>query len=276
MNPGLIYASLSAYGSLDSRTGFDAIIQGESGFMQMNGTAATGPLKMPVALIDILAAHQLKEAVLVAMIKKMRTGEGSEVSTTLLGSGVASLANQATQFLVAGKIPARMGSGHPNIVPYGSTYLCADGKPIVIAAGNDKQFSALCACIGQPELSTHTDYAHNPARVKNRVALESILAAAIEQLESETLLPRLREKQVPVGAVLNMQEVFEQPAAQKQLFESDGTKGLRTVAFEGAGNEALALLPPPELGAATSRVLHRWLNMNETEIAALQQKGVIL
>ena len=173
LNPKLIYADLTAYGDDDPRVGFDAIIQAEAGFTYMNGQPESGPTKMPVALMDLLAAHQLKEGILLALLTRARTGTGTHVSTNLLAAGLASLANQAANWLVAGHVPQRMGSEHPNIVPYGTIYPTADGRAIVLAIGNDAQFAQLCAALGLPELAADPDFAHNAARVRNRAALNA-------------------------------------------------------------------------------------------------------
>lgn len=270
-NPALIMASLSAYGSEDARTGFDAIIQAEAGFMHMNGNAESGPLKMPVALMDVLAAHQLKEALLLAWIQKLQTGEGSHVTTNLLAAGVSSLVNQAANFLVAGVEPGRMGSGHPNIAPYGSSYETRDGRQIVIAAGNDRQFVLLCECVGAPALAANPSFASNPLRVQHRHELESALKQAIAQCNSGELMQKLNAAKVPAGLVLRMGEVFEQPAALAQRL---GSNGLRTVAFQGL-SALLALEAPPSLGAHTDEVLHQLAGLNETEIQTLKAEGVI-
>ena len=121
-NPRLIYLQIDAYGEGDDRPGFDAIIQAEAGFTYLNGEADGPPTKMPVALVDILAAHQLKEGLLLALLRRERDDKGSFVTTSLLGAATASLANQATNYLVAGVEPTRMGSEHPNVVPYGTIF----------------------------------------------------------------------------------------------------------------------------------------------------------
>mmetsp|Transcript_7376 Transcript_7376/g.26964 ORF Transcript_7376/g.26964 Transcript_7376/m.26964 type:complete len:274 (+) Transcript_7376:464-1285(+) len=128
--PRLVYAQITGYGLNDPRVGYDALIQAEAGFTHMNGEPGERgrPTKMPVALVDLLAAHQLKEAILLALWRRDRTGEGSHVHVSLMGAAVASLANQATGYLCAGKVPQRMGSDHPSISPYGSAFDDRDGQ----------------------------------------------------------------------------------------------------------------------------------------------------
>ena len=197
LNPSLIYADLTAYGDDDPRVGFDAIIQAEAGYTYMNGQPESGPTKMPVALMDLLAAHQLKEGILLALLTRARTGTGTHVSTNLLAAGLASLANQAANWLVAGHVPQRMGSEHPNIVPYGTIYPTADGRAIVLAIGNDAQFAQLSVVLGLHSLAADPDYAHNAARVRNRAALNGLLATAIAARERDALLAALHAARAP-------------------------------------------------------------------------------
>ena len=127
----------------DERAGYDAVVQAESGFMALNGSHRDGPpTKMPVALIDVLAGHQLKEAALVALLDRERSDVGATVRVSLLGAAVSSLANQASNWLTAGVAPRRKGSAHPNIAPYGTPYATANGN-VILAVGTDRQFAAL-------------------------------------------------------------------------------------------------------------------------------------
>lgn len=268
LNPRLIYADLTAYGDDDPRVGFDAIIQAEAGFTYMNGQPDSGPTKMPVALMDLLAAHQLKEGILLALLRRMQTGAGSHVRTNLLASGLASLANQAANWLVAGHVPQRMGSEHPNIVPYGSSYPTADGRPVVLAVGNDAQFAALCRCLGLEALAADPDYAHNAARVRNRAALNGLLAAAIAAQGRDALLERLHAARVPAGPVHDMREACAQPQAQDLLLHGPTRQGLRTLALDSLQGRQLP--EPPHLGADTAAVLAEVLGYDAATIARLR------
>jgi len=174
-NPKLIYVQITAFGEKDKRPGFDAILQAETGFMKINGTPETDPIKMPVALIDVLLAHQVKEAVLLALMKRNHTGKGSFISSSLFKSGVASLINQAANYLNAGVIPERKGSDHPNISPYGTVFKTKDGKEIVIAAGTEKHFIYLCEALNIPDLAKDERFSWNHLRVKNNEELKAIL-----------------------------------------------------------------------------------------------------
>jgi crotonobetainyl-CoA:carnitine CoA-transferase CaiB-like acyl-CoA transferase len=217
LNPKLIYATLTGFGAEDSRTAFDVVLQAEAGLMYMNGTLDSGPVKWPVAVVDLMAAHQLKEGILLALLQRERTGQGAKVSVSLYDAAVASLANQATNWLMAGHIPQRLGSLHPNIAPYGETLTCADGKQIVLAVGNPAQFDSLCKVLGLDDLITDSRFATNSQRVAHREALLDALQNQAASWQRDALLHKLIAANVPAGAIRNMQEVFAQRSAQRLI-----------------------------------------------------------
>lgn len=235
INPKLIFAELTGYGNTDPRAAFDVILQAETGYMYMNGTPESAPLKMPVALMDLLAAHQLKQGILLALWEKEKTGKGCHVSTNLFDAGLAMLSNQATNWLMAGHIPQPMGSAHPNICPYGDILVCADGKKIVLAAGTEHQFEVLCQILGNAALAQDPRFATNPQRVTHRVELVPELNKLSANFAGDDLLLQLQTAKVPAGAILNMQQVFENPQAQAMVIEEDmdgvKTKRVKTVGF---------------------------------------------
>lgn len=227
LNPKLIYGSITGFGPNDSRTAFDVVLQAEAGLMYMNGTPESGPVKWPVAVVDLMAAHQLKEGILLALLQRERTGQGAKVSVSLYDAAVASLANQATNWLMAEHIPQRLGSLHPNIAPYGETLTCADGGQIVLAVGSNAQFENLCKTLGTTTLLTDQRYHTNSQRVVNRVSLLDTLQQAASTWQRDELLAALLAAQVPAGAIRNMQEVFAQPRAQA-LINSEPIAGVAT------------------------------------------------
>jgi crotonobetainyl-CoA:carnitine CoA-transferase CaiB-like acyl-CoA transferase len=255
-NPGLIYLQISAYGSEDPRPGFDAIVQAEAGFTYLNGEPDGPPVKMPVALMDLLAAHQLKEGLLLALLARERTGEGAYLAVSLLRSAVASLANQASNYLYAGVVPGRMGSEHPNIVPYGNVFLTRDGREFVVAVGTERQFKAFVEVLGLAELATDARFASNAERVRNRQALNRLLTERIGSLPAATIEAGLIAAGVPFGFVNDMAQVFEQMGARAQCF-ADG-RGVRTVALEGDLQGIPDLTAPPRRDADRAAVL-AWL-----------------
>ncbi|OWY18199.1 CoA transferase [Sphingobacteriales bacterium UPWRP_1] len=228
INPKLIYGQITAFGTQSDRVGFDVILQAESGFMYMTGTPESGPLKMPVALIDLLAAHQLKEGILAALWQREKTGLGCRVHVSLFDAAVASLANQATNWLMCGHVPQPMGTLHPNIAPYGEVFTTADAQGIVLAVGSDKQFAALCRALKLPHLATDVRFAQNVERVKNRHELYKLLMPAFAAHPRQALLQQLLAAQVPAGAIRTMPQVFELPEAQNLLLHQTTPQGQPT------------------------------------------------
>jgi crotonobetainyl-CoA:carnitine CoA-transferase CaiB-like acyl-CoA transferase len=221
---------VNGFGSESPRTAYDLILQAESGFMQMNGEPGSKPVKMPVALIDLLAAHQLKEAILIALLKRYESGKGSHVSVSLLQSAIASLANQATNWLIAGHVAQPMGSLHPNIAPYGEIFETKDRQLITFAIGSNRQFAALCDLIRYPALCRDKSFATNQLRVKNRSQLYSIIYDYIRKFNFKELFDLCLGKEIPLGKIRNMKEVFELPEAKKMLIDfTYNNKNLSTV-----------------------------------------------
>ncbi len=258
-NPALIYAHITGYGPDSARAGYDAVLQAETGFMHLNaavtapGGAVGAPQKMPVALIDLLAAHHLKEGILTALYRRSRTGQGALVEVSLAQSALASLANQATNWLVAGLNPQPLGSEHPNIVPYGTVLTAADGTRLVVAVGSDRQFMHLCAAVGVPELATDVRFETNAARVRHREALNPLLRALVAKLAGGALLAELDRRHVPAGEVRDVRQALATPEAAPLLLHDPQTAragGVRTAVFHLDGAPLRrALSPPPPLGA---------------------------
>ncbi len=280
-NEKLIYSHITGYGLKNPRAGFDAIIQAESGFTYMNGNPDGPPTKMPVALMDVLAAHHLKEAILLALLYRERTGKGQYIEASLFKAGLASLANQATNWLVGGSIPQRLGSDHPNIVPYGTIYRTKDQKEIVLAAGTDKQYKELIKALGRPELAEDERFAKNQNRVKNKKEINTIIQEHISAYSRDEILQLLSEKRIPGGGVFNMKEVFEVPESKEMMLEGDyddgmNIKGVKSVAFDTTDPmKCQQLSPPPHYGEHTGKILKEWLGFSDHEIENLTKKGVV-
>jgi crotonobetainyl-CoA:carnitine CoA-transferase CaiB-like acyl-CoA transferase len=235
-NPRLIYSHLSGYGSDVPRAAFDVVIQAEAGFMHMNGQNDGPPTKMPVALMDVLAAHQMKEGILCALLEREKTGKGGLIEASLIDSGIASLANQATNYLMGDSIPTKKGSIHPNIAPYGEYFECKDGKLIVLAVGTDKQFKLLCEILASAETANDERFTNNQSRVSNRQALDEALSPAFLKKTSNDWNALFIEANVPAGIVRSMDEVFKNQSAQDLILneEVDGveTKRVKSVVFK--------------------------------------------
>jgi crotonobetainyl-CoA:carnitine CoA-transferase CaiB-like acyl-CoA transferase len=228
INPHIIYASINGYGDDSERTAFDAVLQAETGFMSMNGTPESGPIKMPVALIDVLAAHQLKEGILAAVIHKMKTGKGSKVSVSLFDAALASLMNQASNWLMCRDIPKLQGSLHPNIAPYGETFKTSDDKYILIAVGSDVHFASLCKITGNETLPHNENFSSNHSRVKNRAELYPLLSEKLNTNTAGYWNTKMNEMKIPNGIIKNLKEVFEDEKA-KSLVISENINGTETL-----------------------------------------------
>lgn len=240
-NARLIYGSIVGYNSEDNRAGYDAIIQAESGFYSMNGEAGSKGHKMPVALIDVLAGHQLKEGILAALLHRERTGEGRLVEVSLYETALASLVNQATNYLMAGHLPQPEGNEHPNIVPYGSQFVTADGKRIVLAVGTDDQFKALLSIL---EIEAKEIWKTNVSRVEDKAAVLGSLTQAIQKMDSVLFLGSLHKANIPAGEIKNLAEVFSTPShLQVSGGEGKSAKGVRSAVFVPE-SEFIDLAPP--------------------------------
>ena len=268
INPAIVYGSITGYGQEDPRVGYDAIIQAEAGFMSMNAEPDGHPMKMPVALMDILAAHHLKEALLLAYIRRQKTGEGAEVSVSLFDAAVASLANQGANYLVTGHPPRATGSLHPNIAPYGESFDCADGKSILLAIGNDSQFARLCSILGIPKIAAEPMFLTNQDRLQNRTLLSAYLSEAMRQADSAGFLEECRKQGVPAGAIRTVDEALSDPQVQ---FLTDGD--LRGIPTFTANRNKPDLSAPPHLGEHTNAVLGDFLTPEE--ISRLKQYNII-
>lgn len=234
-NPRLLIGKITGFGDDNDRVAYDLILQAESGFMSMNGTPESGPVKMPVALIDVLAAHQLKEALLVALLQRTEDHRGRLVSVSLYDAAVSSLVNQASNFLMEQHVPKRIGSLHPNIAPYGELFLTSDGKYITFAIGSDRHFAGLCQFLGLQELISDPRFMNNGERVKHRTELFELLKVIIRTHTAATIDAWMQEHFIPMGIVRTLDEVFSDPAAQQlireEMIAGKSTKRVTSIAF---------------------------------------------
>ncbi len=220
INSRLIYGEITGFGN-SNRLAYDIVLQAETGFLAMNGTIAGELCKMPVAFIDLLAAHQLKEGILIALLKRNETQIGMKVSVSLFDSAIASLANQATNWLMAKHIPKPMGTLHPNIAPYGEMFNCTDQKKVVLAIGSNKQFKNLCLSLSLREIPMDSRFKDKQSRIENRKILEEILANKIVHYKRDELMKLFLKNQVPAGAVRKMNEVFELTESQNRILKEN-------------------------------------------------------
>lgn len=239
INPSVIYADLIGFANQKDRVAYDVVLQAETGFMSMNGQPGNEPTKIPVAIIDILAAHQLKEGILLALLQQSQKKEAIKVSVNLEQAAISALANQASNWLMNNQIATQIGSLHPNIAPYGETFLCSDNRYVVLAIGSNKQFEELCKLLDLTELSNDSRFITNQKRVENRTVLATLLSTYFNNKTSSWLQETCLQQNIPMGIVKSMNQVFETKAGNDMIIEEmiDGTptKKVKNVAFNLSG-----------------------------------------
>lgn len=231
LNPRLVYASVTGFGQTGPRAsqpGYDFLIQGMSGVMDLTGEPEGQPQKVGVAWIDIFTGLYGVIAVEAALLERERSGRGQHLDIALFDTGVGVLANQAMNYLLGGVVPSRLGNAHPNIVPY-QVLPCQDGH-VIVACGNDRQFVALCELIGLSELSGSDAFSTNPARVANRAQLTAALEAALASWPKSELIKGLETVGVPCGPINSVKEALEDPqiAARGLVIGPEGIAGIAT------------------------------------------------
>lgn len=238
-NPSLIIGEINGFGSEDDRVAYDLIIQAESGIMSINGDQNTGPLKMPIALIDVLAAHHLKEGLLIELIEKAKKGndyQGKTVTVSLYEAAISSLVNQASNYLMTGEIPVALGSLHPNIAPYGEIFITKDGGLITFAIGSDHHFYKLCNWLKRDDIPLNEKFRTVQNRVVNRMELFEILKTLVNRHELNDLIEGMHSLKVPCAQIKNLKQVFETTHAQSMVLsetiEGIATKRVTSIAFK--------------------------------------------
>lgn len=231
-NPKLIYGNITGFGAEESRPAFDVVLQAETGYMFMNGQPDNEPTKMPVALIDVLAAHQLKQAILLALLNREKFGEGAMLEVSLFDAAVSALTNQASNWLMAAHIPQRIGSLHPNIAPYGEILTTKDETQIVLAIGSNAQFKSLCEVLGLSSLPQDDRFHSNQLRVANRTALQLQLQQRAGEMNCNELMQQFLQQNIPAGVIRNLKEVFENGSAQDLIRVENETKRVSQIAFK--------------------------------------------
>lgn len=284
--PDLVYCSITGFGQSGpyaARAGYDLLIQGMGGLMSVtgepDGVPGGGPMKVGVALADIMTGFYATIGVLAALAARDRSGEGQHVDLALLDVQVATLANQAMNYLVTGKPPARLGNAHPNIVPY-QPMQCADGY-IILAVGNDAQFARLCEVVDRPELASDERFATGPARVANREALISLLGEILREKPSRWWIQELEAAGVPCGPINDLADVFADPHVRERGLRIELPHPVAGSVPGVANPIRLSRTPvryekhPPMLGEHTFEVLAETAEATEAELRTLEDAGVI-
>jgi crotonobetainyl-CoA:carnitine CoA-transferase CaiB-like acyl-CoA transferase len=278
LNPRLIYCSITGFGQAGpyaSRPGYDFLIQGMGGLMSLTGRpegeAGSGPMKVGVALTDILTGLYATVGILAALAFRERTGLGQHLDLALLDVQVAALANQASNFLVGGVTPGRLGNAHPNIVPY-QDFRTQDGY-MIIAVGNDSQFGSLCKTLGHAEWAADERFNTNPGRVAHRDDLiELIRAAAVTRTTAEWVAV-MEAAGVPCGPINSIDKVFADAQVQARGMRIDmehpvaGQVSLVANPIRMSESPVEYRLSPPLLGADSEAVLSDWLGQVDRLIA---------
>jgi crotonobetainyl-CoA:carnitine CoA-transferase CaiB-like acyl-CoA transferase len=265
-NPRLVYCSITGFGQTGPdkhRPGYDFLVQAMGGLMsvtgQPDGEGGAGPQKVGVALTDIMTGLYATIGILAALSERERSGAGQLVDLALLDVTAATLANQASNYLVGSVVPGRLGNAHPNIVPYQS-FVAADGH-LIVAVGNDGQFSRFVTELGTPELAKDARFATNQLRVKHREALIPLLQRQMLERTKAQWLAAFERVQVPAGPINTIEDVFAEPQIQARKMQitlpHPQNRGLQLVGnpIKLSRTPVEYRRPPPRLGEHTDEVL---------------------
>lgn len=285
-NPGLIYCSLTGFGHdgpYKDKAGYDYLIQGMGGLMsitgQPDGTPGAEPMKVGVAVSDLVTGLYTTIAIQAALIHQAKTGEGQAIDMALFDCQAAALANQAMNYLAGGMVPGRLGNAHPNIVPY-QVFATADGY-LILAVANDRQYRSFCKAAERDDLASDARFATNRSRVAHRTTLVALLEPVLATRTTEEWITRLEAANVPCGPINRIDEVFADPQAIARGFKISMTHGKAGPIDLLASPLRLSRTPPeyrlapPVLGEHTHEVLSQILNLNAADIAKLESEKII-
>jgi crotonobetainyl-CoA:carnitine CoA-transferase CaiB-like acyl-CoA transferase len=285
VNPRLIYCSVTGFGQTGPRRdqpAYDFLIQAMGGLMSVTGEKVGkpggGPQKVGVPIVDLMTGMYTAVAVLAALARRNETGVGGNIDIAMLDVQVATLANQAMNYLVSGKVPRRNGNAHPNIQPQ-DVYSCADGD-VILVVGNDGQFAKLCQVFGQQEWASDPRFATNAQRVRNIAELSALLRDQFGEWEREKLIAALDSAGVPCGPINNVADVFKEPQVKargmlRHVPHSSGVDVPLVASPIRLDGEALPIRSaPPLLGEHSTAILAE-LGYTGADIEALRQAEVI-
>jgi crotonobetainyl-CoA:carnitine CoA-transferase CaiB-like acyl-CoA transferase len=282
VKPDIVYCSITGFGQTGpyaQRPGYDFLVQGMGGLMSLTGDPDGEPMKVGVAVIDIFTGLHATIGILAALAYRDRTGEGQHIDLGLLDTQVAVLANQAANYLVGDIVPGRLGNAHPNIVPYQA--LAAQDGHVILAIGNDSQFSRFCAEAGCPELAADDKFKTNADRVRNRDTLLPLLKQVMASRKSADWLERLEAAGIPCGPINDLAQVFEDPQVRHRGMAVNlphpvaGEVRLVANPIRLSATPVVYDRPPPTLGADTDDVLQTLLRISAQELHQLRSAGAI-
>ena len=285
INPRLIYCSITGFGQdgpYADRPGYDALVQAMGGLMSVTGepddVQGGGPQKVGVAVVDILTGLYATNAILAALFHRAKSNQGQHIDIALLDVQVAALANQSGNYLLSGSVPQRMGSAHPSIVPY-QPFACADGH-VMLAIGNDGQFTSLCRAAGQAAIASDERFATNAMRVRHRAELLEVLKPLMRQHGVERWCELAQQEGFPCGPINTIDRVFRDPQVRAREMHiqmnspSYGALDLVASPMRLSASPVSYRRAPPSLGQDSHEVL-RELQYSDDEIDSLRDSGVI-
>ena len=282
INPQLVYCSITGFGqtgNYQNRPGYDYVIQAMSGLMSITGEGNHEPQKVGVAISDVIAGLFAYSSIQSALRYAEQTGIGQYLDVSLLDTQIAALVNIASNALISGQNPPRLGNQHPNIVPY-QTFQASDGN-FVVAVGNDRQFQALCKLINRLDLAQDERFSTNPQRVKHREILIPILQETFQQKPKAKWVEDLLNVGVPSGEINTVAEILHDPHIQARGLVQETTLANGEVAslvgspVRFSETPANINYPPPKLGEHTDEILQKVLGYDMSRIHQLRQQGVI-
>jgi glutaryl-CoA transferase len=282
LNPRLIYASLTGFGAdgpMSDWPGYDLIVQAWGGLMSITGTPDGEPVKVGVAIIDLVAGLMLGKAITAALFAREKIGVGQRIDTSLLEAEVASLINVGSNYLIGGKVPTRWGNAHPNIVPY-QNFKTSDGY-LVIGVASEVIWKRFCQAIGRNDLTDDPRFTNNSKRVENRAELIELLAEIFLQRNNDSWFKLLTDAEVPCAPVQSIDQVFQAPQVlhRDMLMEVEhptaGKVRMAGIPVKFSVTPASVRMPPPLLGEHNSEILKNWLGMSSEAIEELKREKII-
>ena len=282
--PGLIYCSITGFGQTGPyalRPGYDVLIQAMSGMMSVTGEPDGEPMKSAIPVADLMAGMYAGVAINAALRHRELTGEGQQIDIGMLDVMVAFSTVQGMNYLSTGNVPERLGNAHPNIVPY-QAFKTADGA-MILAVGNDSQFQRFCDVADAPDLASDERFATNALRLQNREQIVPLVQDLLLKQPTQFWLDALEANSISGGPINKLDQVFADPhvnaRGMKVEMDHPATDGGKVTLINSpmklSGTPTENRMAPPMLGQHTDEVLSEVLDMDDTELAALRDSGII-